>query len=109
MTLEHKINWSDVKHKYDSPLAFYEQHYSGVTRGVLRYQNFGLYMKLRRDGILAQVPTIKPVESIEDPLKIYHRDYTGMTRSELKKANPALYVRMWRHDVLQEVPLKLGV
>ena len=109
MTLEHKVNWSDVKYKYDSPLALYETHYSGVTRGVLRNQNFGLYMKLRRDGTLAKVPTIKPNGVTEDPLTVYHRDYAGITRGELKKTNPNLYVRMWRHNVLDEVPLKLDV
>ena len=40
----------------EDPVAYYQEHYNGVTRGELQKQNRSLYNRLRKDGLLENIP-----------------------------------------------------
>ncbi len=40
----------------DDPIAYYNEHYSGLTRGELSKENSSLYQRLWRDQLLGSVP-----------------------------------------------------
>ena len=40
----------------ENPLEFYRENYPGMTRGQLGKEDQGLYQRLRRDGLLGEVP-----------------------------------------------------
>jgi len=40
----------------DDALAYYHEHYEGVTRGQLEQRDRRLYQRLCRDGLRDQVP-----------------------------------------------------
>ena len=41
---------------WTNPLEFYRENYPGMTRGQLGKEDQGLYQRLRRDGLLGEVP-----------------------------------------------------
>lgn len=43
----------------DDPVAYYKKHYKGLTRGRLTRKHPGLYKRLRLDGLLKYVPTVR--------------------------------------------------
>ena len=60
MNLENKIKWAKRKDKNQSPLDFFRENYdSEMTRGQLRKKDSGLYQKLRKDGLLEEIPIKK--------------------------------------------------
>ncbi len=58
--LPQNIETKEKRSKYDpDPVAYYQQHYQGVTRGQLQRMDQGLYMKLYRTGNLFVVPLLR--------------------------------------------------
>ena len=41
------------------PVAYYEEHYSGLARGQLHKEDRSLYNRLWKDGLLENVPLKK--------------------------------------------------
>ena len=87
---------------YD-PLAYYHEHYDGLTRSELRKINSGLYSYLSNHNLLEQIPT-NASQWIKDPLGYYHEHYEGLTRAELNRENHAFYAYLWRHGLLHKIP-----
>ena len=90
----------------DDPVAYYHEHYQGMTRGELHKKDSGLYQRLRRGKLLGEVPRER-AESRDfgDPVAYYHEHYQGMTRGELAKEDQGLYQILWRGKLLGEVPV----
>ena len=88
----------------DDPVAYYHEHYQGMTRGELHKKDSGLYQILWRGKLLGEVPVASRFG--DDPVAYYHRHYQGMTRWQLAKANHGLYKRLWRDKLLVHVPTK---
>jgi len=109
--LEKKVRWGDVWREHGKPLEFYHEHYWRLSRGQLAKEDSSLYQRLRSDGLIKEVPLIKPKRTIiprdfaEDPLAYYKKHYPGLTRGQLEKENAPLYQRLWRDDLLDDVPL----
>ena len=104
MNLENKIKWAERKDKNQNPLDFFRENYdSEITRGQLRKKDFSLYQRLRKDGLLDEVPTFN--RFIQDPLEYYKQNYQGMTRWQLQKKDSSLYERLRKEGLLGEVPL----
>jgi len=40
----------------DDPVAYYQEHFPGLTRGQLKNESSGLYNRLWRDGLLKHIP-----------------------------------------------------
>ena len=106
-TLEEKVRWTREIAKTHDPLLFYEEHYTGITRGILQKENKSLYNRLERDGLLHRIPTIPKADFGEDPVAYYQEHYNGVTRGELQKQNRSLYNRLRKEDVLKDVPLAI--
>ena len=87
------------------PLEYYKQNYPGMTRGKLNKKDQSLYNRLRKDGLLEEVPIANRI--IENPLEYYRQNYLGMTRGKLEKKDESLYQRLRKDGLLEEVPLKL--
>ena len=84
MNLENKIKWTERKDKNQNPLDFFRENYdSEITRGQLNKKDQSLYERLRRDGLLEEVPIAN--RFIKDPLEYYKQNYPGLTRGQLKK------------------------
>jgi hypothetical protein len=95
------------RHKRDfgkDPLAYYRERFSGLTRGELVKRDQSLYRKLRRAGLLAEVPLANRV--IDDALDYYSEHYQGLTRGELSKRDPSLYKKLRLEGQLEHVPTK---
>src|SRR3989338_6094820 len=104
-TLEEKVRWTREIAKTHDPLLFYEEHYTGITRGILQKENKSLYNRLERDGLLHRIPAIPKADFGEDPVAYYHQNYEGLTRGQVKKENPSLYTRLQRDKLLDKIPL----
>lgn len=101
MGLENKLKWGDVQREYDNPLDFYNEHYSGLTRGELIEEDRSFYDRLRLDGLLEHVPLKQvPGDFGSDPVAYYHEHYAGLTRGQF------LYRRLRKDGLLEHVPLK---
>lgn len=87
-------------------LAFYREHYSGMTRGQLYKENRSLYQRLLYAGLLEEVPTAIRVGIGIDPLAFYREHYPGMPRGQLRNEDPSLYGILLHAGLLKEVPLK---
>lgn len=85
------------------PLAYYRQHYAGLTRGQVRDQEPGLYKKLRLAGLLAYIP-LKPRIRFDDPVAYYREHCAGMTRKQAALAEPQFYSYLQRHRLLDTIP-----
>lgn len=85
-------------------LAYYRQHYAGVLRSELKQRDRVLYERLRRDRLMAEVPTAFRV--FPDPLSYFREHYAGVTRVELRLRDPGLYQRLRRDGLLAAIPLK---
>lgn len=88
----------------DDPVEYYTKHYNGLTRGQLAKEDPNLYQRLRRDELLADVPTAN--RFIDDPVAYYTEHYDGSTRGELAKEDRSLYQRLRRDGLLEHVPLE---
>ncbi|MBI2651555.1 hypothetical protein HYX01_03725 [Candidatus Woesearchaeota archaeon] len=53
-SLEDRIKWN--RNASDSPIDFYRKYHAGLTRGQLWKQDPSLYQRLRKDGLLDNVP-----------------------------------------------------
>ena len=87
-----------------NPLEFYRENYPGMTRGQLQKEDQGLYQRLRRYGLLEEVPRQR--RFVQNPLEFYRENYPGMTRGQLQKEDRGLYQRLTNDGLLGEVPLK---
>jgi RHS repeat-associated protein len=93
-----------LKYRDDS-LAYYREHYPGLTRSQLQDQAPGLYRRLLKEGLISGVPKGPSIFG-DDPLAYYREHYPGLTRGELAKVRGGLYNVLWRRGLLSEVPLK---
>ncbi len=101
-------NLLNNKSKYgDDPLAYYEQHFPGLTRGELSKQHNGLYDRLWRDGLLKHVPRQR-ADFGSDPLVYYRQKYPEVSRGQLRRKHKGLYYRLKRDGLLDCVPKKLA-
>ena len=48
---------TEVSRFGNDPVAYYQEHYAGLTRGQLQKQELSLYQRLWKDGLLDNVPT----------------------------------------------------
>ena len=101
-SLEDRIRWS--RNESDSPIDFYRKHHAGLTRGQLKTQDQSLYKRLRKDGLLSNVPFSSKFG--DDPVAYYQQHYAGLTRGKLRMQNPSLYKRLRRDGLLDIVPTK---
>ena len=56
-SLEDRLKWNRNIAKTINPIDFYKEHHAGLTRGQLRERDPSLYQRLRKDGLLDNVPT----------------------------------------------------
>jgi len=85
-------------------LAYYREHYEGVTREQLNKRDSSLYNRLCRDGLIDQVPA--KYRMIDDALAYYHEHYEGVTRGQLEQRDRRLYQRLCRDGLRDQVPLQ---
>lgn len=103
------VKWNRDLAETIDPLDFYKKHYTGLSRGRLQKEDFGLYMKLWRDGLLNNVPVLRAEQRAEqrdfgdDPVTYYKEHYAGLTRGKLQKEDRSLYNRLWRDGLLDKV------
>ena len=93
----------------DVDLAYYHEHYEGLSRYQLRKVNAGLEKRLRRKGLIEHIPVQvqkKPSRELGNLQDYYREHYEGLTRGELKKQDPSLYVLMRKRNLLDVVPVK---
>jgi len=91
----------------EDALAYYHEHYDGLSRGQLQEENESLYIRLRRDGLLVHVLVfLEPRDFGDDPLVYYREHYYGLTRGQLQKRDNTLYKRLRRDGLIEKVPLK---
>ena len=91
----------------ESPnLAFYRANYKGMTRGELAQRDNALYQRLRKEGLLEQVPTANRI--IKNAIAFYRANYRGMMRGELKRTDESLYRRLRREKKLGQIPKRNG-
>lgn len=92
--------------KIEDPLAYYNQHYPGLTRGQLARKNSGLYEKLAREGLLKHIPTSYKVGRHfgKDLVAYYNKHYPGLTRAELCVKDSNLYSKLLQSNLLCTVP-----
>jgi hypothetical protein len=106
--LEHvpKANLREVQLKKSpfgqDPVAYYNQHYKGLTRGQLAKQNNNLYKRLWLDGLLEHVPKYVPFG--QGPVAYYNQHYKGLTRGQLNQQNNHLYQCLRQDGLLKHVP-----
>ncbi len=86
----------------NDPITYYQQHHAGLTRGQLQKQDPVLYERLRRNGLLENVPVSSRFGN--DPVAYYNEHYAGLTRGQLQKQDPSLYQRLWKDGLLESVP-----
>ena len=107
-SLEDRVKWAERGDKKQSPLEFFRKHYiAGLTRGQLRKQDSSLYQRLRRDGLLENVP-VSRTDFGNDPVAYYQEHHAGLTRGQLQNQDPSLYQRLRRDGLLENVPTKFS-
>ena len=103
MSLEDKVKWVEREDREISSLDFYREHYDSLPRRQLRNKDPNLYRRLKKDGFLEFVPTVKR-DFGDNPVAYYTERYKGLTRGQLKKKDPGLYERIKRDGFLKFVP-----
>ena len=103
-SLEDRVRWNRNIAVNTEPIDFYRQYHAGLTRGQLKKQDPSLYQRLRRDGLLGNVPVSSRFG--DNPVVYYQQHHAGLTRGELAKQDPSLYQRLWRDGLLGNVPTK---
>ena len=93
------------------PLGYYHQNYSGITRKVLATSCPGLYERLRKEGLLNEVPLTdqKKVHQKlspygEDALAYYRTHHAGETRGEIALNKRGFYERLRKDKLLHKIP-----
>jgi|GEM_PF-4928978 len=90
----------------DAPLAYYHQHYPGVTRENLKKANVNLYHRLHELDLIDNVPKKAPNPWVEDPLTYYHEHCAGMTRGQLWDKRRAFYNYLLKNGLIDQIPKK---
>ncbi len=98
----HELSESDVEEKIQKLLQGYESKYKDLTRGELQEKDPSLYQRIRKAGLLDQIPLQK--STVEALLAFYDQNYAGLTRGQLQKKDQSFYMRMSRAGLLQHVP-----
>ena len=108
MALEDRVKWVERADKNQNPLDFFRQYYdSSTTRGKLSKQDHSLYQRLRREGLLDQIPLQQEHRDFgTDPMAYYQEHYVGLTRGQLRQQDHSLYERLRREGLLDNVPTK---
>jgi RHS repeat-associated protein len=89
----------------DNPLAYYHEHYPGVTRGELRKARPGLYTRLSKEGLLDEVPLAGRRSKFgDDALAYYHQHFPGMTLGQIAREHPGFYNRLWKDRLIDKIP-----
>lgn len=89
----------------EDALAYYQKHYPGMFRGILKAKDPCLYQRLRRDGLIDELPMTIKTNKYSDPLEDYKKNCCGLTRGELKREYKGLYERLREDNLLYKVPL----
>lgn len=84
-------------------LAYYQEHYAGVTRGRLAQRDPGLYQRLYKADLLDTIPTVSDRYG-GDALAFCRSQFAGITRGQLRIRDPALYQYLRVHKLLDELP-----
>lgn len=90
----------------DDPLAYYQEHYAGLTRGQLKKKDQSLYCRLHQDGLLSHLPLQQVHRDFGDPLVYYQEHHAGLTRGQLERENPTFYQRLRKDKLLEHIPVK---
>jgi hypothetical protein len=86
------------------PLAYYREHYPGVTRGELAKKDPLFYNVLRYHRLLNNIPKVRR-DYGGDPLAYYREHYPGVTRGQLCRVDKGLYLFLEGHNLLDQIPL----
>jgi hypothetical protein len=85
-------------------LQRYLEQYKGLTRGELSNRDPVLYQRLRRAGLLEEIP--KKTPDAAALLASYHKRYEGLTPGQLSNRDPVLYRRLRKAGLLEDISTK---
>ncbi|MEK7613870.1 MAG: hypothetical protein AAB439_03310 [Patescibacteria group bacterium] len=92
----------------DELLAYYHEHYEGLSRGKLAQLDENFYSALRRRGLIDEIPFAQQNDwasmSDQQLLDYYHDRYEGVSRGKLREVDQNLYHALWKRGLLDEIP-----
>ncbi len=113
--LEARVRWAEREDKNQDSWEFYLEYYKEVTRAHLYILDAPLWYKLKKDGYLQRVPTVKgrsvpwrPWSQI-NLLTYLNEHFRDVPRGKLQKLDPAFYQKLRQAGLLRHVPTVYNV